>query len=99
MNALHEEIERRLQGLYLRLEEGNDAPPALLLRLEGLLEAAVLLESSTSEDLHALMDQVHSSITGESLGARFGRDWQLRYPFPQIPASMCRAPVTPSAAD
>lgn len=99
MTKLHREIERRLNALFQRLADGGDAPPSMHLRLEGLLEAAVLLGDARPEDLQELMDSAYRAISGESLAARYGDDWQVRYPFPQIPAYMQRAPVTPSTAD
>ena len=99
MNELVSEIERRLRAVYTRIVAGDDLPPALRLRLEGLLEAAVISGCASAGELQALLDNVHQAVAGESLAERYGADWRERFPFPEFPAWQQRAPVTPSTTD
>lgn len=92
------EIEGRSSKLFERLARGDDAPPALALRLEGLLEAAALLGEPESA-LRELLDRQYRGVFGASLASRLGEDWQLEHPFPEIPALMRRAPVVPSTRE
>lgn len=99
MQRLLQEIEQRLSGLFRRLSEGDDAPPSMVLRLEGLMEAAAILEQATPEALQELINAAHTTVNGESLDIRLGADWRRRYPFPQLPVIADRAPVYPSTKD
>lgn len=97
-DSLLAEIERRTERLLRRLAAGDDAPPAALLRLEGLLEAAVLV-GVDSAGLDRRLDELHQSVCGESLAAHLGEDWRDAHPFPELPFFMARAPVSPSTRD
>lgn len=99
MTVLLKEIDRRLSLLYDRLARGHDAPPAMRLRLEGLLEAAKMLELASEGELCARVERRHDEHAAVSLRERCGDDWQRSHPFPQIPAYMERAPVSPSTSD
>lgn len=99
MTVLLEEIDQRLAVLYDRLARGHDAPPALRLRLEGLLEAAELLKLASQDELLQRVERRHDEHASVSLRERCGDDWRRAHPFPQIPAYMERAPVSPSTSD
>ncbi|MDP4789622.1 MAG: hypothetical protein NWR64_06500 [Haliea sp.] len=99
MNRLLKTIEQRLDALFLALAEGLDAPPGRRLRLEGLLEAAALLELASEESLSALLASRYEAAFARPVHADFGEDWQCLFPFPQIPAMQHRAPVVPTTAD
>jgi hypothetical protein len=99
MTELEQEIHRRLRQLFQRLAEGDDAPPAMRLRLEGLREAAVLSGVCSAEQLQAMMDVAHQNVYGQTLSQRFGKDWARYQPFPEVPAFAARAPVTVTTRD
>jgi hypothetical protein len=99
MAQLMTEIEKRLQAAYARVAAGDDLPPGIRYRLEGLLEAAVITGQQREAELLATIAAVHEEVLGESPAALYGRDWQTSYPFPEFPAWQRRAPVTPSTAD
>jgi len=93
------ELEQRWQQMLHRVAEGDDIPPSLRLRAEGLMEALVLAGEATPEALQAAMDAAHTRELGDSLSARLGEQWRGAHPFPQIPFFQRRAPVQPSTAD
>lgn len=99
MVVLIAELERRWQRLFRQLAEGLDVPPSQRLRLEGLMEAAAILDPGSEARLQAAMDTVYAQVNGRDLVADFGDDWSQLYPFPQIPAVGRRAPVYPSTND
>ena len=99
MIVLLVEVERRWKQLFQRLHDGDDAPPALRLRAEGLMEALVLLDPGSEARVQAAMDVAYQQVYGRTLAADFGEHWADCYPFPQIPAMQRRAPVHPSTAD
>lgn len=99
MQPLIDAIDARLDTLYSRLAKGHDAPPALRLRLEGLLEAALLVGAASEEELQRRLAQAHARHFTQSLEDRFSVDWRATHPFPQIPAYMERAPVSPTTRD
>jgi len=86
MDALTTELIERWSRMFASLAGGSDVPPALRLRAEGMMEAMVLLNMTTANDLTATMDEHYQSAFGRSIGEDFGEDWQDFYPFPQIPA-------------
>lgn len=99
MKQLQLEIERRWTDMFSALANGDDVPPGLRLRTEGLMEAAVLLGAASAQDLSLDMDRSYRQAFGRGLSADFGEDWQAFFPFPQIPAMARRAPVYPSTAE
>lgn len=99
MNPIVEELTRRWQLMFGNLERGDDLPPGLRLRTEGMMEAAVLLELASEEELQTHMAASYEQVFGRSLGADFGADWATFFVFPQIPAMARRAPVYPSTKD
>lgn len=92
-------LDERWQTLFQRLAAGEDAPPTLRLRTEGLMEAALVLELATEEALTARMAEHYQAAFGRSLEQHFDADWQLFFTFPQIPAMAHRAPVYPTTPD
>ena len=99
MDPLLEEIDGRLRALVARLDGGDDAPPAQRLRLEGLLEAAVISGIAQREALQARVADAFTAVTGRSLDDTLGEDWRDLHPFPQLPLYMRRAPVVPGGGD
>jgi hypothetical protein len=96
MDALTTELIERWRRMFAALAGGGDVPPALRLRAEGMMEALVLLDMTSVDELTATMDERYQSAFGRSIAEDFGDDWQAFYPFPQIPAMGKRAPVYPS---
>lgn len=96
---LLEEIDQRGRVLYARVAAGHDAPPAHVLRLEGLREAAVLTAAAGEVELQVLLDAAHAAAWGASLAERLGQDWQQAHPFPEVPVYMARAPVSTGEDD
>jgi len=99
MSPIVEELSRRWRAMFSDLHAGDDLPPAARLRTEGMMEAAVLLEIATEEELQGLMAGCYAEIFGTSLAQEFGADWADFFAFPQIPAMARRAPVYPSTKD
>ena len=99
MSRLLVELQQRWGEMFAALAAGDDLPPARRLRTEGLMEAALLLEEASEEELVAAMARCYSAAFGRSLEEDFGGDWRDCHPFPEIPAMARRAPVYPSAPD
>lgn len=99
MHSLLNELDRRWQKMFTALAAGEDLPPTRRLRAEGLMEAAVLLDLCSEEQITALMDACYRKVNGRSLASEFGDPWREFYPFPQIPGMMRRAPVYPSTKE
>ncbi|MEQ8803180.1 hypothetical protein [Haliea sp.] len=99
MHKLMENIDQRLVDLLSRLAAGLDAPPGQRLRLEGLMEAARLVDVATETELRTLLESRYREAFGHSLEDDLGEDWRSFFPFPQIPAMARRAPVFPSTRD
>lgn len=85
--------------MFAALAAGDDVPPSLRLRAEGLMEAALLLGVATAKELDSAMDDCYQQNFGRTIEADFRADWRDFCPFPQIPAMGRRAPVYPSAPD
>ena len=83
MNTLLEHITARLDSLFAQLAEGLDAPPAQRLRLEGLLEAAVLLGGASEDELTALLSSRYQAAFSRTPQDDFGAQWRQLFPFPQ----------------
>jgi len=99
MPKLLNELKTRWTSMFTALAAGDDLPPTLRLRAEGLMEAALLTGAASAEELDAGMDDCYRQAFGHSLAVAFGEDWRDFYPFPQIPAMGLRAPVYPSTRD
>ena len=93
------EIEARWRRLFERLAAGGDAPPGQRLRIEGLMEAAVLCGLASEESLQDAMDAVHRAVFGVTIAACSGEEWRTLFPFPEIPVFARRAPVYPGSGD
>jgi len=81
------------------ISQNRDVPPGERWRLEGLLEAAALVGDADESALRALFVSLHEEVLGETVESRLGEYWERWHPFPQIPAYMSRAPVSPSTKD
>jgi len=99
MSVLLSELDTRWQQIFSALAGGNDVPPGLRLRTEGLMEAAVLAGAASQEQLTGQMARSYEAAFGRTLEQDFEDDWQDFFPFPQIPAMAKRAPVYPSTKD
>lgn len=99
MAKLITELQLRWDQVFASLAAGDDVPPALRLRTEGMMEAAQLSGEATVLELLATMNERYQRAFGRGIEEDFGEDWQDFYPFPQIPAVGKRAPVYPSTAD
>ena len=99
MDRLETELEARWSNMFGALAAGEDVSPALRLRAEGIMEAAVLLGLASQEELLEAMDHCYRAAFGHDIVKDFGQDWREFYPFPQIPAVGRRAPVYPSTHD
>ena len=99
MQDLQAELERRWLAMFTALAQGDDLPPTQRLRAEGMMEAAALLQIATPEELARQMQHCYRTAFGRGIDDDFGADWQVFFPFPQIPAMARRAPVFPSTRD
>jgi hypothetical protein len=84
-------IDDRLAAIYAAWQQGKDVAPAELFRLEGLIEAACLLEfltQSQANDLIAAAWRAHCELPLPPLSGQGI----------QIPSAMRRAPVYPSTS-
>ena len=99
MEKLIEELKHRWTSMFTSLAAGDDVPPSLRLRAEGLMEAAVLTGAATEEELDGVMEGCYQQAFGHTIEADFGADWRDFYPFPQIPAMGRRAPVYPGTRE
>ena len=99
MSALLSEINARWEKIFSALIAGSDVAPSLRLRTEGLMEAAVLTDEISTEQLTQQMATSYERVFGRTLAQDFEADWQEFFPFPQIPAMAKRAPVYPSTKD
>ena len=99
MEAIRAELEARWQTMLERAVAGDDLPPALRLRAEGLMEALVLAGAAEPAALTAAMAEAWERAVGEPLAATLGEDWETVHPFPAIPFYQARAPVVPSTSD
>ncbi|QIB66042.1 hypothetical protein [Kineobactrum salinum] len=99
MSELLTILDTRWRDIFQRLAEGEDVPPGLRLRTEGMMEAALLQQLATQAELTARMDGHFGALFGHSIAQQFGADWQQFFPFPQIPAMARRAPVVPTTPD
>ena len=99
MKPLQTEIEMRLLALYQALAQGEDCPPGVQLRIEGLMEGAVISGECVQDAIDALLATCYQRTTGKALSITFGEDWRVFYPFPQIPVRASRAPVFPTTSE
>lgn len=99
MATLLEIIESRYVELLERIKRGEDVPPGRALRLEGMLETAVLLELCDQAALEQRLEALHREVLGCPAAQVLGEDWREALPFPALPLFMDRAPVYPSTSD
>lgn len=99
MDPLLAAIDDRFAGLLARIVRGEDVPPGQSLRLEGLLEAAVLSGLATPEALDRRLATAYEGTMGASIEEKLGDNWRELMPFPGLPLFMNRAPVSPSTPD
>ncbi len=92
-SRLDAEVTQRWQAMLEAIAAGDDIPPGLRWRTEGMMEALVLLGVRSSDELQQAMADAYRQSLGRSLEDDLGAEWQCGHPFPQIPFFMCRAPV------
>ncbi len=100
--AWERELRGRLACLLRSLADGDDAPPALRFKAEGVAEAGLALNLVSAQELAALLDAIYREGCGAAIGERF--------PYPAaacidaartrvtLPFAMRRAPVYPGRA-
>jgi hypothetical protein len=93
--ALLEELKNRWCSIFSRLASGGEVPPSLRLRAEGMMEALVLLQLATVDELQSAMATCYADYYSAPLPV----DWRELFPFPQIPGYGRRAPVYPSTRE
>jgi len=98
-NRLLNEIEHRLVEILQQLKDGQDCPPSAQLRLEGLMEAAVMLGLSTRSLEQDRFEAIFARINNTSPSDALGSDWRAFFAFPSLPLFANRAPVMPSTSD
>lgn len=98
-SEVRRELARRWVHMLQRVAAGDDIPPSLRLRAEGLMEALVLGGEASAEELQSAMCGCHLQELGHSLDSVLGGHWREHYPFPQIPFFQQRAPVYPSTRE
>ncbi len=98
MQILQDELEQRWRQMFQALAAGEDVAPTQRLRAEGMMEAAILCGQSRVALTESMVACYEASF-GRPLVDDFGADWQVFFPFPQIPAMGSRAPVYPSTKE
>jgi hypothetical protein len=99
VEVLLQELKSRWKLIFSALAEGDDVPPALQLRTEGLMEASVMLGLANEAQLRAAMNEQYAAASGRTISEDFGDEWNELFPYPQIPMVARRAPVYPSTRD
>ncbi len=99
MDVLNTELQQRWNQQFADLVAGDDVPPTIRLRTEGMMEAVVLAGIATEDEVVLAMEQCYAEIFGASISDTYGGQWRTYFPFPQIPAMGARAPVYPSTKD
>lgn len=92
-SRLEVEVTRRWQDMLSAVVAGEDIPPGLRWRTEGMMEALVLLDIRSGDELQQAMAEAYRQSLGRSLDSDLGADWRAGHPFPEIPYFMRRAPV------
>lgn len=92
-SRLDAELAQRWQNMLSAVAAGDDIPPGLRWRTEGMMEALVLLGTRSGGELQQAMADAYRKSLGRSLACDLGDDWQSGHPFPEIPFFMRRAPV------
>ena len=72
MNKEHyiQQLEKRLTSLFVSSKEGYKASPIERNRLEGFMNAGVVLGVITNAELSSLMDSIHMDVFGKTIQAR-----------------------------
>ncbi|MDG0978541.1 MAG: hypothetical protein P8O79_02335 [Halieaceae bacterium] len=96
INPLLIAITEQLDTLIIRLHSGTDCPPADQLRLEGLMQAAVLLNLTDKAALQRLFETRYRHLTDRCIRAQFGDNWTEFFHFPSLPLFAKAAPVQPT---
>ncbi len=74
MPNLQDELKLRWNYMFAALAGGGDVPPAQRLRVEGMMEAAALLEVASNEQLVQAMGECYKVAFGRSIAEDFGED-------------------------
>ena len=92
------EIDKRLELIFKRYADGEDVATGQRLRLEGFIQAGLVLDIVAVEQVLAALDTVHRRIFNEPFGAVFP-PYNEADCIIAIPSKMQRAPVFPSTKD
>jgi hypothetical protein len=92
------EIDKRLELIFKRYADGEDVATGQRLRLEGFIQAGLVLDIVAVEQVLAALDTVHQRIFNEPFGAVFP-PYNEADCIIAIPSKMQRAPVFPSTKD
>lgn len=98
-NRLIKEIEHRLSQILQQLKAGQDCPPSMQLRLEGLMEAAVICGASDEAKEQERFERLYRTVYEHPVAHDVGDDWRAFFDFPSLPLFARRAPVVPSTSD
>jgi len=63
-------IKKRLEEFYFGMRDYEREDMVLMSRIEGLMEAGIVLKAVTKRDLELLVDNVHFDVFGKSLAER-----------------------------
>ncbi len=64
------EVEKRLNRMFLASKDGYKAPSIERHRLEGFMNAGVFIGIITNDELSKLMDKIHFSVFGKTIQQR-----------------------------
>ena len=97
--AWERELRARLAYLLRSLAAGDDAPPALRFKAEGIAEAGLALGLVDAAELAALLDAIYREGCGAPIAALFAYAAadciDVARTRVTLPFAMCRAPVYP----
>ncbi|MCB1699179.1 MAG: hypothetical protein KDI34_23410, partial [Halioglobus sp.] len=65
------ELELRWTAMFTALAAGDDLPPTRRLRTEGLMEAAVLVDAASAQEVDEAMDGCYLQAFGKTIAGDF----------------------------
>lgn len=98
-DRLINEIEHRLSQILQQLKDGQDCSPSAQIRLEGLMEAAVICGISKADKEQNRFERLYKKVYEHPIERDFGDDWRAFFTFPSLPLFARRAPVVPTTSD
>jgi hypothetical protein len=85
------ELDNRLQHFFSEQAAGYDVPPAVVYRIEGFIEAGILLELCTEAAVRDRLVELAEQFSGQRLADIYRQDFHLI-----LHMRMREAPVYPS---